>query len=161
LKEEFAGVLRGWRREVVDFGADKLDAVDDYPDFIVALAIAVAAGDVRRGIALCGSGVGASIAANKIAEVRAAVIHDTFSVRQGVEDDDVNVLCLGGKVIGSAVALEITCAFLTAAFDEAPRHRRRLEKVRLLDGSQVESGTLLAKSESLVRSCAVARRQKV
>ena len=99
----------------------QLDPGDDYPDFIIPLARAVAAGEVERGVALCGSGVGASIAANKVPGVRAGLIHDVFSAHQGVEDDDMNVFCLGGKVIGSALALELIETFLTAHFSGAVR----------------------------------------
>jgi ribose 5-phosphate isomerase B len=133
LKEEVTESLRGSGHEVVDFGAYQLTPGDDYPDFIIPLARAIAAKEVERGVALCGSGVGASIAANKVAGVRAGLIHDVFSARQGVEDDDMNVFCLGGKVIGSGLALELVRTFLTARFSNAPRHRRRLTKVRALE----------------------------
>ena len=133
LKEEVARTLRGSGHEVVDFGAYQLNPGDDYPDFIIPLARAVAAKQVERGLALCGSGVGASIAANKVSGVRAGLIHDVFSARQGVEDDDMNVFCLGGKVIGSALALELINTFLTARFSNAARHRRRLTKVQALE----------------------------
>src|ERR1019366_883832 len=105
LKGQVAGLLRGSGYEVVDFGAHELNPEDDYPDFIIPLARAVAAGQVTRGVAVCGSGVGASIAANKVPGARAGLIHDVFSAHQGVEDDDMNVFCLGGKVIGAALAL--------------------------------------------------------
>jgi ribose 5-phosphate isomerase B len=124
LKEKMAGSLRGAGCEVVDFGAHKLNPGDDYPDFIIPMARAVAAGEVDRGIALCGSGVGASIAANKIHGVRAGLIHDIFSAHQGVEDDDMNVFCLGGNVIGPALAWELIESFLAARFSGAERHRR-------------------------------------
>ena len=114
LKREVVESLRGSGYEVVDFGAHQLTPADDYPDFIIPLARAVAAGEVERGVALCGSGVGASIAANKIPGVRAGLIHDVFSAHQGVEDDDMNVFCLGGKVIGSALAWELIETFLAA-----------------------------------------------
>ncbi|MFY9805591.1 MAG: RpiB/LacA/LacB family sugar-phosphate isomerase [Candidatus Acidiferrales bacterium] len=104
LKEQIAESLRRSAYEVVDFGAHQLNPGDDYPDFVVPLARAVASGGVERGVALCGSGVGASIAASKVPGVRAALIHDVFSAHQGVEDDDMNVFCLGGKVIGAALA---------------------------------------------------------
>jgi ribose 5-phosphate isomerase B len=119
--------------EVIDFGALQLTPADDYPDFVIPLARAVASGKVDRGIALCGSGVGASIAANKVSGVRAGLIHDVFSARQGVEDDDMNVFCLGGKVIGSALAWELVKTFLSAHFSNAARHRRRVEKVQALE----------------------------
>jgi ribose 5-phosphate isomerase B len=133
LKVELGAALRRNGYDVKDFGADRLNPGDDYPDFVVPLARAVAAGEVERGVALCGSGVGASIAANKVPGVRAGLIHDVFSARQGVEDDDMNVFCLGGKVIGSALALELIETFLAARFSGAPRHRRRLAKVRALE----------------------------
>ena len=135
LKGEIAESLRGSGYEVVDFGAHQLNPGDDCPDFIIPLARAVAAGQVARGVAVCGSGVGASIAANKVPGARAGLIHDVFSARQGVEDDDMNVFCLGGKVIGAALALELTETFLNAHFSGAPRHRRRLAKVQALENS--------------------------
>ena len=138
LKEELAESLRGAGYEVLDLGAHQLDPGDDYPDLIVPLAKAVAARQVERGVALCGSGVGAAIAANKVRGVRAGLIHDVFSAHQGVEDDDMNVFCLGGKVIGSALALELIETFLTARFSGAPRHRRRLLKVQALENLKIE-----------------------
>ena len=107
-----------------------MDPADDYPDFIIPLARAVADGQVERGLGLCGSGVGASVAANKVAGIRAALIHDIFSAHQGVEDDDMNILCLGGKVVGDALALELIERFLAARFTGAERHRRRLTKIQ-------------------------------
>jgi ribose 5-phosphate isomerase B len=133
LKEEVLASLREAGHEVVDFGAYQLTPDDDYPDFIIRLAQAVAAKLVERGLALCGSGIGASVAANKVAGVRAGLIHDVLSARQGVEDDDMNVFCLGGKVIGSALALELIQVFLMARFSNAARHRRRLQKVQALE----------------------------
>ena len=135
LKEEVTKSLRGSGYEVVDFGAYQLSSDDDYPDFIIPLARAVAAKEVERGVVLCGSGVGASIAANKVSGARAGLIHDVFSAHQGVEDDDMNVFCLGGKVIGSALALELINTFLTARFSNAARHRRRLTKVQALESA--------------------------
>jgi ribose 5-phosphate isomerase B len=132
LKGLVVDSLQGAGYEVVDFGAYQFNTDDDYPDFIVPLANAVAALDVDRGVAFCGSGVGASIAANKISGVRAGLIHDAFSAHQGVEDDDMNVLCMGGNVVGSALAWELIATFLTANFDGADRHRRRLAKVQAL-----------------------------
>jgi len=137
LKEQVVEWLRGLEFEVVDFGAHELNPEDDYPDFIIPLSRAVAVGDVDRGVAICGSGVGASIAANKIVGVRAALIHDVFSAHQGVEDDDMNVVCLGGKVIGAALALELIETFLAACFSGAERHTRRLAKVAALENQQI------------------------
>jgi ribose 5-phosphate isomerase B len=124
--------------EVRDFGAYQLVAEDDYPDYILPLASAVASGEVDRGIALCGSGVGASIAANKVAGVRAGLIHDVFSAHQGVEDDDMNVFSLGGQVIGAALAWELIETFLNATFSGAERHQRRINKVRVLEQQPLE-----------------------
>ena len=139
LKTEIAAKLRCSGHEVLDFGAQTLDPADDYPDFIIPLARSLAAGEVERGVALCGSGVGASIAANKIAGVRAGLIHDVFSAKQGVEDDDMNVFCLGGRVIGDGLALTLVETFLAARFSGAERHRRRLGKVRALEKPQTEN----------------------
>ena len=137
LKEQVAQLLRNAGHEVEDFGAHQLSSDDDYPDYIIPLARAVAAGTVDRGVALCGSGVGASIAANEVAGVRAGLIHDVFSAHQGVEDDDMNVFCLGGKVIGSALAWELIETFLNARFSGAERHQRRVDKVRALEIQEV------------------------
>jgi ribose 5-phosphate isomerase B len=137
LKEQLAESLRGSGHEVVDYGAHCLDPGDDYPDFVIPLARAVAAGEIERGVAICGSGVGASIAANKVPGVRAGLIHDVFSAHQGVEDDDMNVFCLGGKVIGSALAWELLQKFLAARFSGAPRHLRRVEKMQALENCKV------------------------
>src|SRR5258708_4806933 len=130
LKLAVAESLRNAGYEVVDFGARELVPGDDYPDFVIPLARAVAGGAVQRGVAVCGSGVGAAIAANKVAGVRAGLIHDSFSAHQGVEDDDMNVACLGGRVVGTEFALELIRAFLAARFSGADRHARRLQKVR-------------------------------
>ncbi|MDE3183254.1 MAG: RpiB/LacA/LacB family sugar-phosphate isomerase [Bacteroidota bacterium] len=119
--------------EVKDFGAFQLDTGDDYPDFVIPLAKAVVAKEVDRGIAICGSGVGASVAANKIAGIRAALINDHFSAHQGVEDDDMNLICLGGRVIAFAAAEELVMAFLNAKYIGAERHERRLQKVKELE----------------------------
>lgn len=119
--------------ELEDFGAYELDTADDYPDFIIPLAQAVAAKKVELGIAICGSGVGAAIASNKVAGVRAALIHDHFSAHQGVEDDDMNLICLGGRVTGFMAAEELIMAFLNAKFIGGERHVRRLNKVALLE----------------------------
>lgn len=122
--------------EVIDFGAFKLDTTDDYPDFVVPLAKAVSRNEVDRGVAVCGSGVGAAIAANKIHGVRAALINDYFSAHQGVEDDDMNLLCLGGRVTGFASAEELVMAFLGAEFSGLERHKRRIAKVAALEINQ-------------------------
>ena len=137
LKGQVADSLHGSGYEVVDFGAHQLNPRDDYPDFILPLARAVAAGEVERGVALCGSGVGASVAANKVPGVHAGLIHDVFSAHQGVEDDDMNVICLGGKVIGSALAWELVETFLTARFSGAERHMRRLAKMQAMENQKV------------------------
>ena len=137
LKTELSASLRAAGYEIEDFGAQRFDAADDYPDFIIPLARAVAKGHIERAIALCGSGVGASVAANKVSGVRAGLIHDVFSAHQGVEDDDMNVLCLGGKVIGSGLALELIETFLHARFGGAARHERRLAKIHVLETGKI------------------------
>ena len=124
--------------EVVDFGAHTLMLEDDYPDIVVPLAKAVARGEVERGVAICGSGVGASVAANKIPGVRAALITDAYSAHQGVEDDDMNVICLGGRVTGYALALDLVQTFLKARFRGEERFRRRLEKVATFELKEKE-----------------------
>jgi ribose 5-phosphate isomerase B len=134
MKELLAKKLAAAGHEVVDFGNVVFDADDDYPDFAIPLARAVAGGDVERGILLCGSGVGASVAANKVTGARAALCHDAFSARQGVEDDNMNILCLGGRTTGIEVAWDCVRNFLGATFSEAARHRRRLAKVEQLEG---------------------------
>ncbi len=139
LKGQMVESLRASGYEVVDFGAHQLDPGDDYPDFIIPLAKAVATGEVERGVALCGSGAGASIAANKICGVRAALIHDVFSAHQGVEDDGMNVFCL--EVIGPALAWELIETFLTSYFSGAPRHRRRVAKVQALENQTRQDQT--------------------
>ena len=138
LKQDLVEKLRAAGHEIVDFGARALDEGDDYPDFVIPLARAVADGSVERGLAVCGSGVGASVCANKIRGVRAATIGDHFSARQGVEDDHMNVLCLGGRTLGPAVAWELVQAFLEAEFSRAERHLRRLAKIAALEASRGE-----------------------
>ena len=133
LKEEMLKQLREAGHEVVDFGAHRLNQGDDYPDYVVPLAEAVAAQKVDRGVAICGSGVGASVCANKIRGIRAALIHDHFSARQGVEDDHMNILCMGGRTVGPSVALDLVQTFLAAEFSQAQRHLRRLSKVASLE----------------------------
>jgi ribose 5-phosphate isomerase B len=133
LKGVLALKLRAAGHEVTDFGAFSLNPQDDYPDFVIPLARAVAEGTVMRGVAVCGSGVGAAVCANKIAGVRAALIEDHFSARQGVEDDHMNILCLGGRVVGAELAWDLVEAFLAAEFSQAERHLRRLGKVAALE----------------------------
>ena len=118
--------------EVLDLGTDSEEPVD-YPDFAQAVAEAVMRGEAERGLLLCGSGVGASVAANKVPGVRAAVCHDSFSARQGVEDDDMNVLCLGARVVGPQLALDVIRAWDGAVFSGAERHTRRLNKVKAIE----------------------------
>jgi ribose 5-phosphate isomerase B len=139
LKEYLAAMLREADYEVIDFGDCKPKPDDDYPDFVVPLARAVAGGEVDRGLAICGSGVGACIASNKVPGVRACLIHECFSAHQGVEDDDMNVICLGGHVVGNALAWELVRTFLQARFSGAERHRRRLAKVARLESRETES----------------------
>ncbi len=133
LKEELTARMRDAGHEIVDFGAHCLDPNDDYPDFVVPLAKAVAAGKVDRGIAICGSGVGASVCANKVKGVHACLIHDHFSARQGVEDDHMNILSMGGRTVGPEVAWDLVEAFLAAEFSTDARHLRRLGKVASLE----------------------------
>ena len=132
-KEELIAYLRAAGHEVLDVGAYSFNPGDDYPDFVIPLAQAVAAGKVDRGVAICGSGVGASVCANKVPGIRAGLIHDHFSAHQGVEDDDMNILCMGGGVVGRAVARDLLDAFLSAKFSGAERHVRRLRKVAALE----------------------------
>jgi ribose 5-phosphate isomerase B len=129
LKESLSEMLREAGHEVVDFGAYSIDLGDDYPDYVLPLAHALADREVDRGIAVCGSGVGASVAANKVPGVRAALVVDNFSAHQGVEDDNMNMICLGGRVLGPALAKELVETFLDARFTEAERHKRRLAKI--------------------------------
>jgi ribose 5-phosphate isomerase B len=138
LKAELASWLKEQGYEVLDLGAYALDPADDYPDFAAAVARAVASGEAQRGIILCGSGVGACIVANKLAGVRAGLCHDTYSARQGVEHDDMNVLCLGARIIGVELAKELVSAFLSARFSGAERHRRRLQKVLTIESRGLE-----------------------
>ena len=132
LKQEMLPLLSQLGHQIEDVGA--FDAQpSDYPDFARSVAVAVLLGRCERGIVVCGSGVGASVAANKIPGVRSALCHDTFSARQGVEDDDMNVICLGARVIGPALAAEVLKAFLAAKFSGADRHVRRLNKIKAIE----------------------------
>jgi ribose 5-phosphate isomerase B len=119
--------------ELVDLGTDRPEPMIDYPDKAREIGEAIRGGDAERGIFVCGSGVGASIAASKLAGVRAAICHDTYSARQGVEHDDMNVLCIGSGVVGEDLAAELITAFLAAEFDGAERYRRRLEKIEAME----------------------------
>ena len=123
--------------QVTDFGANDMIAGDDYPDYVVPLARAVSDGEITRGLAICGSGVGACVVANKISGVRAALITDSFSAHQGVEDDDMNVMCLGGRITGTALAWELVQAFLNADFKAEEKYIRRLNKVTILEKGKV------------------------
>ena len=133
LKGTLVGALRDGGHEVVDVGTDS-DAAVDYPDYAEAVAVAVRRGTVDRGVMICGSGVGASVASNKIPGVRAAICHDTYSAHQGVEHDDMNILVLGARIVGAALAAEVLEAFLGARFSDEERHRRRIGKIRRLEG---------------------------
>ena len=133
LKEQLVVALREHGHEVVDFGAASFDPGDDFPDYVLPLARAVAAGEVTRGLAVCGSGVGACVAANKIKGVRAALVTESFSAHQGVEDDDMNIMCLGGRVLAFNLSWELVQAFLAARFIGGERHRRRLAKIAVVE----------------------------
>ncbi|KEY19610.1 RpiB/LacA/LacB family sugar-phosphate isomerase [Kaistella antarctica] len=139
LKEKLISFLIKNNFEIIDFGATELNSDDDFPDYVITLAKSVAAEEVFRGIAICGSGVGACIAANKVAGVRAALITEHFSAHQGVEDDNMNLICLGGRVTGDASAEELVLAFLKAKFIGAERHLRRLKKIEDLENNRNSS----------------------
>jgi ribose 5-phosphate isomerase B len=132
LKETLADLIEAFGHEVLDLGTTSSKPVD-YPDFAEAVSLAVLLGRAERGVLVCGSGVGACVAANKFPGIRAGLCHDTYSARQGVEHDDMNVLVLGARVIGPALAAELVRAFLAAAFSDEERHRRRLDKVRQIE----------------------------
>ncbi|HWQ53030.1 MAG TPA: RpiB/LacA/LacB family sugar-phosphate isomerase [Bryobacteraceae bacterium] len=158
LKEDLAARLRAAGHEAIDFGAHSLNPGDDYPDFVIPLARAVAAGTAERGVAVCGSGVGASVCANKIPGIRAGLVSDHFSARQGVEDDHMNIICLGGRTVGPFLAWDLVEAFLAAEFGQAERYLRRLEKVASLEsdtpseaGHIRESGRISADQASASR----------
>jgi ribose 5-phosphate isomerase B len=137
LKNTIHSFLNDKGYDVKDFGAHKLDNGDDFPDFVIPLAKAVSLKEVDRGIAICGSGVGASVAANKVHGVRSALIHEHFSAHQGVEDDDMNLLCLGGRVTAYGAAEELVTAFLNAKYKETERFKRRLDKVNALESKNI------------------------
>jgi len=136
LKEDLVARIRAAGHEVVDFGAHQLRPDDDYPDFVVPLAQAIVAGKVDRGVAICGSGVGASVCANKVPGIRAALIHDHFSAKQGVEDDHMNVICMGGRTVGPEVAWDLVRTFLEATYSQESRHLRRLGKVAFIEAAR-------------------------
>jgi ribose 5-phosphate isomerase B len=136
LKQSVAEAIRDAGHEVLDCGAFELAPGDDYPDFAAAVARAILAGRAARGVIVCGSGVGASVAVNKFPGIRSALCHDTFSAHQGVEDDSMNVLALGARVIGPSLAAELVGAFLRAQFSGAERHRRRLQKIADIEREQ-------------------------
>ena len=133
LKQQLQQYLEEKGYEIKDFGAYAYDAKDDFPDFVVPLARAVGSGEVERGVAVCGSGVGASIAANKIKNVRACLITESYSARQGVEHDDMNMICVGGRVIGIALAKDLVDRFLEAEYQALPRQVRRMGKIAALE----------------------------
>ncbi len=140
LRDRVFAELAALGHELVDVGSPEIVPGDDYPDVAVAVARAITSGRAGRGVLACGSGVGAAIAANKIIGIRACMCHDSFSARQGVEDDDMNVLCLGARVIGEELAAELVKDFLGAAFSGAERHRRRVEKIAALERVGQRSG---------------------
>jgi RpiB/LacA/LacB family sugar-phosphate isomerase len=142
LKESIKLLLLTLKHEVLDLGTHTDDSVD-YPDFAEAVGVAVREGKATRGILICGSGVGASIAANKIPGVRAGLCHDHYSAHQGVEHDDMNVLVMGGLVIGEAVAFDLVPAFLQAQYSREPRHERRLQKVKALEARFAEKNKIM------------------
>lgn len=133
LKKELLAYLAESHNSVVDFGAPLFDAGDDFPDYVVPLAKAVSKGQVSRGIAICGSGVGACVAANKVRHIRAAIVHDLFSAGQGVEDDDMNVICIAANLTEAILAKELVGRFLKSQFSGKPRFKRRLEKIDRLE----------------------------
>ncbi|HNW44369.1 MAG TPA: ribose 5-phosphate isomerase B [Elusimicrobiales bacterium] len=133
LKEALLAHLKTLGHEVADLGTDSPDRSVDYPDFAAKAAAAVLGGGAERGIVVCGSGVGACVAANKVKGIRAGLCHDTYSAHQGVEHDDMNILCLGARIIGPALAFEIAGAFAAAKFSQDLRHKRRLEKIEKLE----------------------------
>lgn len=133
LKRVLLGHIRALGHEPIDLGGDGSNPADDYPDYAVKVGEEVRSGAAERGVLVCGSGVGVSIAANKIPGIRAAVCHDEYSAHQGVEHDDMNVLVLGARVVGEAVARELVARFLEASFSGEPRHARRLAKIAAIE----------------------------
>lgn len=139
MKQELVAYVRGLGHEVVDVGTSSGSEPDDYPDFAEAVGMAIREQKAERGILICGSGVGASVAANKIPGIRAGLCHDTYSAHQGVEHDDMNVLVLGSRIIGPALARELAESFLAAKFSGEERHVRRLGKVKAIEGKFLAS----------------------
>jgi len=139
LKEDLRAQLAAAGHNVIDFGSYKLDPNDDFPDFVIPLSQAVASGKVERGVAVCGSGAGAAICANKVPGVRACLINDHYSARQGVEDDHMNVICFGGRVMGATLAWDLLETFLAAHFSEAERFLRRLKEIAALETKPVSA----------------------
>ena len=133
LKKELLAALKHVEIDLVDFGAMVKNSNDDYPDYVIPLARAVSNRSIDRGIAICGSGVGASIAANKIKNVRAALVHDLFTARQGVEDDDMNIICMGAQLVTFSFAMELINVFLNVQFSGEARHLRRIEKIKKME----------------------------
>jgi ribose 5-phosphate isomerase B len=136
LNEKIIAALRGEGHEVIDFGTHDGSEPDDYPDYAFKVAHSVQRVETERGVLVCGSGVGASVAANKLKGVRACLCHDTYSAHQGVEHDDINVLCLGARIVGVELALELLKAFTAARFSGEERHRRRLAKIKEIEDGQ-------------------------
>lgn len=136
LKEQIAKSLDKRGYEIKDFGAYSVHNTDDFPDFVIPLARAVSIGKMQRGIAICGSGIGACIMANKVLNIRAGQVHDSFSARQGVEDDDMNMICLGARLVSMAESVEWVQDFLNASFSKLPRHVRRIQKIKLFENNQ-------------------------
>ncbi len=147
LKQLLAAYVQKLGHEAIDLGACRLDPVDDYVDYAVAVCDCVREGRADRGILLCGSGVGATVAANKMPGIVACVCHDTYSAHQGVEHDAMNVLVLGGRIVGSALAQDLVSAFLNASFTGEERHVRRLRKVQALEGSRGDRSSGQARME--------------
>ena len=139
LKEQLKSWLESAGHRVIDLGAHDLDPEDDYPDFAAAVARAIQAGQADKGIICCGSGVGASITANKVPGVRAGLCHDTYSGHQGVEHDDMNVICLGARIVGLDLSKEIVSAFVAASFIPEPRFQRRLNKLNQVEAEGINN----------------------
>ena len=146
LKKMLISKLIDYGYNVVDFGATEFDPEDDYPDYVIPLAVSVAKGNLKKGIAVCGSGVGACVAANKVPGIRAALITDPFSAHQGVEDDNMNILCLGGRVTGNLLALELIKIYLNSEFKGLERFKRRLDKISALESENNRIDYLLINS---------------